>query len=213
MDTWLTGYDVDNYHVRKHIFAITVLSPRLADLLLAISLRYANDENHQDLLFYAEHALEECKACIEKTTEAAVRNCGIPHELLSRAASIYGVYDYIMLAATIPEKAQMWNVAFSLAHFEQTIDGGDQMPRLCDLLLEEHSGIPVLDEEDILISLGDKTAEISGWADTEFYEEWELCEYSEEFDDFDEFFGILEKLEYMEDEIRKIKLGKEAKEE
>lgn len=204
MDTWITGYDLSSFEVQRCICAVTVVSPKLYDVLQLIMQRYAQDEKYRILSRTARHTMELCEKCLKRALREASQKAEIPYEKLTHTASIFAIYDFIIIAATQKERVQMWNVAFSLVDFEDKILHNNRTLQLYTLLNKSYEGLPDMNTGDILYALGNKSAELATWADNEFYDEWELGCHSNDYDALDELIAIQVMLEQLEKEIFKI---------
>lgn len=174
-DTICPAHEVE-LSLRKYMMATTVITPKLIDLLNMILY-----ENYPERTKEQIHKLKKnCQTYISDCRQVVSASGEVSPDILRMTASLYALWDNILVAASIQEKIQSWEICYAIARQQKAnMAPYDLIVSACAKSKAEYI---TLSMEEICSELIDYADEIEAWLDEYFLEEYDDYSDNEEFD-------------------------------
>lgn len=124
-----TGFDMDAYEMKKHMFTVTTMTPKLCDALQVVEAMFEEDRRHWWTSYLAADVLNTCIHYVQATIMEASHVLNIPVKILYRCDALYAVQDAVMKTSNRKEDVSQWSLAFALAIYEEKRGFADQVIR------------------------------------------------------------------------------------
>lgn len=104
-----------SYELRRHVFAVVFVMPKLAGLLDIVSAQRENALHHGYRIPDAKPLLRLCKLCFKNTAKALANTLHVPVSVVYRADALYFAYNVSASLSGTAMQAGQWQLALAIA--------------------------------------------------------------------------------------------------
>lgn len=203
MDILDTGFDLETYEMRKHIFAVTTMTPMLCSALQTVKTMYEKDEKYYWDLFLINNVINACTRYVHETAAAASCATHIPIKVLYRCDSLYAVYESVRQKTALHEDKSMWKLAFTLSLYEEKRDLTDHSISIYQICRDTNSSIQKCTKTSLIQLFQMYIEKIENWLKEEFSEESESSNWSDENTEYHDVFEVLSGLQTIVENLKR----------
>ena len=168
-----TGFDMDAYEMKKHMFTVTTMTPKLCDALQVVEAMFEEDRRHWWTSYLAADVLN------------------IPVKILYRCDALYAVQDAVMKTSNRKEDVSQWSLAFALAIYEEKRGFADQVIPMYRICRDTHDGLPMFTTDELIPFFRMYADKIDEWLNEVFPEESEASNWSDKNTEYHDIFKVL----------------------
>ena len=196
-----TGFDMDAYEMKKHVFTVTTMTPKLCDALQVVEAMFEDDRRHWGTSYLAADILNACIRCVQVTTMEVSRALNVPIKILYRCDSLYAIHDAVMKKSNRREDVSQWNLAFALAVYEEKRGFADQVIPMYQVCRDAYNGLPMFTTDELILFFRMYAEKIDGWLNGVFSEESEASNWSDQNTEYHDIFKVLSGLKNLADRL------------
>lgn len=186
-----TGFDMDAYEMRKHVFTATTMTPKLCDALQVVEAMFEEDGRHWWTSYLATDILDTCVRCVQVTRMEASRTLNVPIKILYRCDALYAAQDAVMKKSDRGEDVSQWNLAFALAVYEEKRGFADPVIPMYRICRDAHDGLPMFTTDELVLFFRMYADKIDEWLNGVFLEESEASNWSDKNTEYHDIFKVL----------------------
>lgn len=186
-----TGFDMNAYEMKKHVFTATTMTPKLCDALQVVEAMFEEDKRHWWTSYLATDILDACVRCVQTTTMEASRILNVPIKILYRCDALYAVQDAVMKKSDRGEDVSQWNLAFALAVYEEKRGFADPVIPMYRICRDTHDGLPMFTTDELVLFFRMYADKIDEWLNGVFPEESEASNWSDKNTEYHDIFKVL----------------------
>ena len=186
-----TGFDMGAYEMKKHMFTVTTMTPKLCDALQVVEAMFEEDGRHCWTSYLAAYVLNTCIHCVQATIKEASHALNIPVKILYRCDALYAVQDAVMKTSNRKEDVSQWSLAFALAIYEEKRGFADQVIPMYRICRDTHDGLPMFTTDELIPFFRMYADKIDEWLNEVFPEESEASNWSDKNTEYHDIFKVL----------------------
>ena len=200
-----TGFNLENYSVQKHIFAVTTMPQKLRDTLKVVEVMFETDPRFGYLADEAGALLDLCGACIRDTADELAKEFNISVGVLKRCNDFYNIHDAVTVTASIQDKIAQWKLVFSMAIHESISCTPDTAMSIYDRIRDDIlSGLPTLTVYEAADVLREFDLDITAWMELYFPEIYDANDWGKENSEFYHFYRMMIGLEQLAEALEQL---------
>ena len=199
------GFDMENYSIQKHIFAVTTMPQKLRDTLKVIEVMFETDMRFGYLADDAGTLLDLCEKCLRDTAAELSVKQSISTAVLRRCDDFYNIHDAVTVTASIQDKITQWKLVFAMAMQEDASYPPDTAMSIYDHIRDDIlSGLPTLTVYEAADVLREFDLDMNAWMELYFPEIYDADDWGKEISDFYDFYRIMTGLEKMSEALEQL---------